>query len=148
MHHRCCYELTSTPWCSKEPSSESAMMVSTSLCSLRAPLEASRCMPDMKPAPRAKDPGQINRLLSPKDWWCFSRVSAVPWGGSLPRTLIINGTQKCKSAWELEPGHQGASSGWLPQSTRAPDVNSGAPNTYKSSPSIDVAAVGHGRGRA
>lgn len=48
---------------------ERAKIVSPGLCSLRAPV-APRCVPNLKPAPQAKAPGQANRPLSQRDAVC------------------------------------------------------------------------------
>lgn len=63
-------------------------IVSISLCSLRAPPQAPRCVPDQYRAPQAEAPAQANTPLSQKDWGCVCLLSVqCSGGGSLPRNV-------------------------------------------------------------
>ena len=78
---------------------ESTKIVSTGLCSLRAPCRPLN-VPKQKVMPVAKAPGQANRTLSQKDWGVFQSAAWQCPGGmvacqELPlQVLESRGTQK------------------------------------------------------
>lgn len=127
---------------------ESTKMVSTGLCSLRAPPLASSCVPDQKPACRPK-------LLNKPIGLLHRRLGCVSVGSLCSALGVVAcpepslqlpwscGTQDCKPLWPSEPSNLGMFL-WDSCKTQALSLQTGVPDT-EISPRGDT--LEHRRGR-
>lgn len=105
-------------WWAVARQKESVKMASPSFYSPRAVLWASRCVPNLKPAPWAKAPAQANRLFLRKTGCISCLCGALRLEVCQELSLQLwrsCGTQECKSPSPPEPDDQEAFPDWHPQ---------------------------------